>query len=81
MVATRGLRRALSTIEVTSLAKSYGSLRAVDGISFSVKDGQVFSLLGPNGAGKTTTIEILEGLRQQDGGEVKVLGLDPWKEG
>jgi ABC-2 type transport system ATP-binding protein len=71
----------LSTIDVSSLQKAYGSLRAVDGISFSVRDGEVFSLLGPNGAGKTTTIEILEGLRERDAGEVKVLGLDPWKQG
>jgi ABC-2 type transport system ATP-binding protein len=71
----------LSNIEVSSLQKAYGSLRAVDGISFSVRDGEVFSLLGPNGAGKTTTIEILEGLREKDAGEVRVLGLDPWKQG
>jgi ABC-2 type transport system ATP-binding protein len=71
----------LSAIEVASLEKNYGQLRAVDGISFSVKKGEVFSLLGPNGAGKTTTIEILEGLRQQDGGTAKVLDLDPWRKG
>ncbi len=71
----------MNTIEVSSLKKAYGQLQAVDGISFTVKDGQVFSLLGPNGAGKTTTIEILEGLREQDSGEVKVLGMDPWKQG
>ena len=68
-------------IEVSSLKKAYGSLRAVDGISFSVGDGEVFSLLGPNGAGKTTTIEVLEGLRQRDSGDAKVLGMDPWKDG
>ncbi|MFA5572564.1 MAG: ABC transporter ATP-binding protein [Candidatus Bathyarchaeia archaeon] len=68
-------------IEVTDLRKNYGALRAVDGISFTVKQGEVFGLLGPNGAGKTTTIEILEGLRERDGGDVKVLGLDPWKKG
>jgi len=68
-------------IEVASLKKSYGDLKAVDGISFTVNKGEVFGLLGPNGAGKTTTIEILEGLRERDGGEVKVLGLDPWKNG
>jgi ABC-2 type transport system ATP-binding protein len=68
-------------IEVSSLKKHYGSLKAVDGISFSVKEGEVFGLLGPNGAGKTTTIEIMEGLRERDGGEVKVLGFDPWKNG
>ncbi|HML02573.1 MAG TPA: ABC transporter ATP-binding protein [Candidatus Bathyarchaeia archaeon] len=66
-------------VEVSSLKKSYGDLKAVDGISFRVNQGEVFSLLGPNGAGKTTTIEILEGLRKRNGGDVKVLGLDPWK--
>jgi len=71
----------MPSIEVSSLKKAYGSLQAVDGISFSVDDGEVFSLLGPNGAGKTTTIEILEGLRQQDAGDAKVLGKDPWKDG
>jgi ABC-2 type transport system ATP-binding protein len=69
----------LIPIEVSSLKKCYGDLKAVDGISFTVNTGEVFGLLGPNGAGKTTTIEILEGLREKDGGDVKVLGLDPWK--
>jgi len=69
----------MSAIEVSTLEKSYGQLKAVDGISFSVLKGEVFSLLGPNGAGKTTTIEILEGLRQRDGGQISVLGADPWK--
>jgi ABC-2 type transport system ATP-binding protein len=68
-------------IEVSELKKNYGSLKAVDGISFSVQQGEVFGLLGPNGAGKTTTIEIMEGLRERDGGDVKVLGFDPWKKG
>jgi len=68
-------------IEVTDLKKYYGHVKAVDGISFSVNDGEVFGLLGPNGAGKTTTIEILEGLRKKDGGATKVLGLDPWTNG
>ncbi len=71
----------MSAIEVSSLRKMYGSLTAVDSISFKVDKGEVFSLLGPNGAGKTTTIEILEGLRERDGGDVKVLGFDPWKSG
>lgn len=71
----------MSAIEVSALEKSYGQLRAVDGISFSVHKGEVFSLLGPNGAGKTTTIEILEGLRQRNGGKVSVLGEDPWTKG
>ncbi len=68
-------------IEVTNLKKHYGPVKAVDGISFSVKQGEVFGLLGPNGAGKTTTIEILEGLRKKDGGTIKVLGMDPWDQG
>src|SRR5436853_340440 len=71
----------MSAIEVSALQKSYGQLRAVDEISFSVNQGEVFSLLGPNGAGKTTTIEILEGIRQRDGGNVRVLGVDPWTSG
>jgi ABC-2 type transport system ATP-binding protein len=68
-------------IEVSGLKKNYGELKAVDGISFTVNPGEVFGLLGPNGAGKTTTIEIMEGLRERDGGDVKVLGFDPWKNG
>jgi ABC-2 type transport system ATP-binding protein len=68
-------------IEVSSLKKYYGEIKAVDGISFTVNKGEIFGLLGPNGAGKTTAIEIMEGLRKKDGGDVKVLGLDPWKNG
>lgn len=68
-------------IEVSALKKHYGDLKAVDGISFTVNQGEVFGLLGPNGAGKTTCIEIMEGLRERDGGDVKVLGFDPWKNG
>jgi ABC-2 type transport system ATP-binding protein len=68
-------------IEVSGLKKHYGNLKAVDGISFTVKKGEVFGLLGPNGAGKTTTIEIMEGLRERDSGDVKILGFDPWKNG
>jgi len=71
----------MPAIEVVGLEKNYGSLKAVDGVSFSVQTGEVFSLLGPNGAGKTTTIEILEGLREKDGGSAKVLDLDPWNKG
>jgi len=71
----------LPAIVVDGLLKNYGQLRAVDGVSFAVEKGEVFSLLGPNGAGKTTTIEILEGLRQQDGGTARVLDLDPWNKG
>jgi len=68
-------------VEVTELRKKYGDLKAVDGISFTVNQGEVFGLLGPNGAGKTTTIEIMEGLRERDSGNVRILGLDPWKKG
>ncbi|MHB1908411.1 MAG: ABC transporter ATP-binding protein [Nitrososphaerales archaeon] len=71
----------MSAIIVHDLAKSYGSLQAVKGVSFEVRAGEIFSILGPNGAGKTTTIEILEGLREKDSGEIQVLGLDPWKQG
>jgi ABC-2 type transport system ATP-binding protein len=63
-------------IDVRELRKSYGELVAVDGISFSVKEHEIFGLLGPNGAGKTTTVEILEGLRDADSGEVVVAGVD-----
>ncbi|MGA3191523.1 MAG: ABC transporter ATP-binding protein [Candidatus Bathyarchaeia archaeon] len=65
-------------VEISSVKKFYGEIKAVDGVSFSVNEGEVFALLGPNGAGKTTLIEILEGLRKRDDGIVKVLGLDPW---
>ncbi|MFZ0965727.1 MAG: ABC transporter ATP-binding protein [Candidatus Bathyarchaeia archaeon] len=68
-------------VEISSVKKSYGDVKAVDGVSFSVNEGEVFALVGPNGAGKTTLIEILEGLRKRDEGTVKVLGLDPWGKG
>ena len=67
-------------IEVQDLRKTYGDVKAVDGVSFSVEVGEVFGMLGPNGAGKTTTVEILEGLRPRDSGAVRVLGLDPGRE-
>jgi ABC-2 type transport system ATP-binding protein len=65
-----------AVIRVSDLRKYYGDVRAVDGVTFEVHPGEVFGLLGPNGAGKTTTVEILEGLREPDSGEVRVLGLD-----
>jgi ABC-2 type transport system ATP-binding protein len=65
-----------NAIEVADLVKIYGPLRAVDGISFQVEPGQIFGMLGPNGAGKSTTVEIVEGLRTADSGEVRVLGTD-----
>lgn len=67
----------MDAITVDGLTKTYGPLRAVDGVSFSVAAGEIFALLGPNGAGKTTTVEILEGYRSRDGGDVRVLGVDP----
>jgi ABC-2 type transport system ATP-binding protein len=68
---------AVPAISVVGLAKHYGAIRAVDGLSFDVGRGEVFGLLGPNGAGKTTTVETLEGYRTPDEGSVRVLGLDP----
>ena len=67
----------MSAISVRGLRKTYGELEAVRGIDFEVERGEVFGLLGPNGAGKTTTVEILEGYRRRDAGEVEVLGVDP----
>jgi len=64
-------------VSVRGLKKRYGDLHAVDGVDLDIQRGEIFSLLGPNGAGKTTTIEILEGFRNRDSGEVSVLGVDP----
>ncbi|MEU9838431.1 ABC transporter ATP-binding protein [Actinomadura sp. NPDC048032] len=66
------------TIEVSGLRKRYGDVRAVDGVTFSVEEGEFFGILGPNGAGKTTTLEIIEGLREPDEGDLTVLGMSPW---
>lgn len=67
----------MSVVEVTGLIKTYGDNRAVDDVDLRIEPGEVFALLGPNGAGKTTTVEILEGHRAADAGEVSVLGHDP----
>ena len=67
-------------IEVKDLGKTYGTFAAVDGISFEVKEGEIFGLLGPNGAGKTSTLECLEGLRSPSRGSLRVAGLDPSRE-
>jgi ABC-2 type transport system ATP-binding protein len=67
----------MAAVAVSGLSKSYGSFEALRGITFEIEEGEVFGLLGPNGAGKTTTVEILEGYRTRDGGEVTVLGSDP----
>jgi ABC-2 type transport system ATP-binding protein len=71
----------VTAITVRGLRKSYGALEAVRGVDFDIESGEVFGLLGPNGAGKTTTVEILEGYRERDGGDVAVLGNDPQKPG
>jgi ABC-2 type transport system ATP-binding protein len=71
----------MPAIEVSGLRKAYGNLEAVREVDFSIEEGEVFGLLGPNGAGKTTTVEILEGYRKRDDGEVRVLGHDPERPG
>jgi ABC-2 type transport system ATP-binding protein len=67
----------VTAIAVRDLRKTYGEHEALRGISFRIEEGEVFGLLGPNGAGKTTTVEILEGYRTRDDGQVDVLGFDP----
>ena len=67
-------------VDVRGLVKSYSGTQAVRGIDLAIRQGEVFALLGPNGAGKTTTVEILEGYRTRDGGEVSVLGVDPGRQ-
>jgi ABC-2 type transport system ATP-binding protein len=71
----------MPAIEVSGLRKAYGNLEAVRGVDFTIETGEVFGLLGPNGAGKTTTVEILEGYRSRDAGDVRVLGHDPERAG
>lgn len=70
-----------TVISVAGLKKSYGQTQAVSGVDLQISQGEIFALLGPNGAGKTTTVEILEGFRDRDSGEVKVLGFDPATKG
>src|SRR6188474_2799704 len=67
-------------IQVAGFRKTYGSVIAVDDVSFEVDDGEIFGLIGPNGAGKTTTMECVEGLRTPDRGSISVLGLDPFRD-
>ena len=67
-------------IIVDGLHKRYGTVTAVDGVSFQVQRGEILGMVGPNGSGKTTTIECIEGLRQPDEGAISVLGLDPWQD-
>ncbi|MGY5884825.1 ABC transporter ATP-binding protein [Modestobacter lacusdianchii] len=70
-----------AAISVRGLVKRYGDRNAVDGLDLDIRRGEIFALLGPNGAGKTTTVEVLEGYRQRDAGEVRVLGVDPAEAG
>jgi ABC-2 type transport system ATP-binding protein len=67
----------MTVIEVDRLHKKYGAKVAVEDVTFSVEDGEIFGILGPNGAGKTTIVECIEGLRRPDRGSIRVLGLDP----
>ena len=69
-----------NVIEVNNLVKKYGDVNAVNGVSFTVEKGEVFGILGPNGAGKTTTVEMIEGLRKPDRGNIKVCDVDALKE-
>ncbi|WP_164702484.1 ABC transporter ATP-binding protein [Modestobacter sp. KNN46-3] len=66
-----------AAISIRGLVKRYGDRNAVDGVDLDIRRGEIFALLGPNGAGKTTTVEVLEGYRARDGGDVRVLGVDP----
>ncbi|MFI7678379.1 ABC transporter ATP-binding protein [Actinophytocola sp. NPDC049390] len=67
-----------AAVVVEDVRKAYGDLKAVDGVSLTVAEGEFFGILGPNGAGKTTTLEIIEGLREPDSGSVRLLGQSPW---
>src|ERR1700730_9238319 len=79
-VDRRGDRAARgAAITVKNLVKTYGAIRAVDNLSFTVHRGEVFAILGPNGSGKTTTLETIEGYRVPNSGTITVLDLDPHK--
>ena len=73
--------KAVPVIEVEELVKRYGDRTVVDRVSFAVDDGEILAIIGPNGAGKTTIVESIEGLRRPDGGRIRVLGLDPLRDG
>lgn len=77
IIARMGIS-ALDALVVDDIKMSYGELLAVNGVSFTVRQGEFFGILGPNGAGKTTTLEIAEGLRKPDTGSVRLLGESPW---
>lgn len=71
----------MTVIEVSELRKSYSGTTVLNGVSFSVEQGEIFGIMGPNGTGKTTTVECVEGLRRPDSGAIRVLGLDPVRSG
>jgi ABC-2 type transport system ATP-binding protein len=81
MIADRGVPRlaVVPAVEVRDLRRSYGPVPAVDGLSFTAPTGAITAVLGRNGAGKTTTVEICAGVRHRDSGDVRVLGVDPWR--
>jgi ABC-2 type transport system ATP-binding protein len=70
-----------AVVQIKNLYKSYGKIKAIDGISFNVSKGEIFGMVGPNGAGKTTAIECIEGLRKPSSGSIDVLGFNPTKDG
>ena len=70
----------MAALSIRELQKSFGEIKAVDGVSFDVQAGELYGLLGPNGAGKTTTISMMSGLIRPDGGQVRVLGKDFWSD-
>jgi ABC-2 type transport system ATP-binding protein len=76
----QGLPPAGVVVQVEGLRKNYGPTKAVDGIGFEIREGEIFGIVGPNGAGKTTTVECMEGLRVPDQGAIRVLGLDPLRD-
>ena len=76
-----GVGGTMNVVVAEELRKRYGETVAVDGVSLAVERGEVFGIIGPNGSGKTTTVECLQGLRRPDGGELRVLGLDPVRQG
>jgi ABC-2 type transport system ATP-binding protein len=69
-----------AAVSITNLVKQYGSLLAVDDVSFSIREGEIFGIIGPNGAGKTTTVECISGLRVPDSGSISVYGLSPQRD-
>jgi ABC-2 type transport system ATP-binding protein len=70
----------MTAISVNGLVKTFGPVRALDGLDLQVAEGEVHGFLGPNGAGKSTTIRILLGLLRKDAGEIRLLGGDPWRD-